>query len=126
MWPAAHSSGSRTSTTVAPFETCSRTTAGSISSILVLIWRRTSAPDGIVETPQRQYGFNTSQSIAPGHGAEAPRGVPVRRGSRADNAAAIEQLWSAEPLGQGARKPGRYQARTPSCAAADGPMLAPG
>jgi hypothetical protein len=30
-----------------------------------LIWRRTSAPDGIVETPQRQYGFNTSESIAP-------------------------------------------------------------
>src|SRR5690242_1428466 len=76
MWPAAHSSGSRTSMTVAPFETCSRTTAGSTSSILLLIWRRTSAPDGIVETPQRQYGFNTSQSIAtrwwPGSRLNAP------------------------------------------------------
>src|SRR5438270_12147361 len=48
MCPAAHSSGSRTSTTTAPLEACSRTTAGSTSSILLLIWRRTSAPDGLI------------------------------------------------------------------------------
>src|SRR5579884_3234300 len=32
----------------APLPTCSRTSAGSTSSILLLIWRRTSAPDGLI------------------------------------------------------------------------------
>src|SRR5215472_11363015 len=49
MCPAPHSSGSRTSTITAPLPTCSRTAAGSTSSILLLIWRRTSAPDGLIE-----------------------------------------------------------------------------
>src|SRR6185312_10433471 len=48
MCPADHSSGSRTSTITAPLPTCSRTAAGSTSSILLLIWRRTSAPDGLI------------------------------------------------------------------------------
>src|SRR6476660_10533191 len=48
MCPAPHSSGSRTSTITAPLPTCSRTAAGSTSSILLLIWRRTSAPDGVI------------------------------------------------------------------------------
>src|SRR5581483_1537955 len=48
MCPADHSSGSRTSTITAPLPTCSRTAAGSTSSILLLIWRRTSAPDGVI------------------------------------------------------------------------------
>src|SRR5690242_15787798 len=49
MCPAPHSSGSRTSTITAPFPTCSRTAAGSTSSIRLLILRRTSAPDGLIE-----------------------------------------------------------------------------
>src|SRR5215472_4237302 len=48
MCPADHSSGSRTSTITAPLPTCSRTAAGSTSPILLLIWRRTSAPDGLI------------------------------------------------------------------------------
>src|SRR6516162_3762122 len=48
MCPADHSSGSRTSTMTAPLPTCSRTAAGSTSSIMLLIWRRTSAPDGLI------------------------------------------------------------------------------
>src|ERR1700758_469576 len=48
MCPAPHSSGSRTSTMTAPLPTCSRTSAGSTSSIRLLIWRRTSAPDGLI------------------------------------------------------------------------------
>src|ERR1700704_66313 len=71
MCPAAHSSGSRTSTTTAPLETCSRTTAGSTSSILLLIWRRTSAPDGLIRKNSsnavgiqyfREYSERTSMS----------------------------------------------------------------
>src|SRR5579862_5493422 len=56
MCPAAHSSGSRTSTITAPLPTCSRTAAGSTSSILLLIWRRTSAPDGLI-------GENSSKAL---------------------------------------------------------------
>src|SRR5436309_5658854 len=56
MWPAPHSSVSRTSTTTAPLETCSRTTAGSTSSIRLLIWRRTSVPDGLI-------GKNSSNAL---------------------------------------------------------------
>src|SRR5437762_14376892 len=48
MCPADHSSDSRTSTITAPLPTCSRTAAGSTSSIRLLIWRRTSAPDGLI------------------------------------------------------------------------------
>src|SRR5579862_3157499 len=48
MCPAPHSSGSRTSTITAPLPACSRTAAGSTSSILLLISRRTSAPDGLI------------------------------------------------------------------------------
>ena len=48
MCPAPHSSGSRTSTITAPLPTCSRTAAGSTSSILLLMLRRTSAPDGLI------------------------------------------------------------------------------
>src|SRR5437764_15261863 len=48
MCPADHSSGSRTSTITAPLPTCSRTAAGSTSSIRLLIWRRISAPDGLI------------------------------------------------------------------------------
>ncbi len=44
----AHSSSWRTSTTSAPVWSCSRTAAGSTSSIRSLIWRRTSAPDGLI------------------------------------------------------------------------------
>src|ERR1700760_1823840 len=48
MCPAPHSSGSRPSTITAPLPTCSRTAAGSTSSIRLLISRRTSAPDGLI------------------------------------------------------------------------------
>src|ERR1700760_2066972 len=48
MCPADHSSGSRPSTITAPLPTCSRTSAGSTSSILLLMLRRTSAPDGLI------------------------------------------------------------------------------
>src|SRR5436309_11642751 len=71
MWPVDHSSASRTSTTTAPLATWSRTTDGSTSSILLLIWRRTSAPDGLIaESPQTRSGFNTSVSIATPRGRD--------------------------------------------------------
>ena len=52
MWPASHSSLSRTSISTGrlplPFCAALLTSEGSTSSIWLLIWRMTSAPDGLM------------------------------------------------------------------------------
>src|SRR5579884_593572 len=97
MWPVPHSSASRTSTTTAPFEICSRTATGSTSSIRLLIWLSTSAPDGLIERNSskavgiqyfNEYSGANGASKAPFPGrwnepkrqmaAQPPRNVSVR------------------------------------------------
>src|SRR5437764_262166 len=74
MCPAANSSVSRTSTSTAPLEACSRACAGSTSPMRLLIWRRSSAPEvPISQTPQMHPAFNTSLSIARLDGLRAAR-----------------------------------------------------
>src|ERR1019366_2757722 len=81
MCPVDHSSASRTSTTTAPLETCSRTTPGSTSSIRLLIWRRTSAPDGLIAENSSNtvwIQYFTEYSGAPYSGSGAFAGSPRR------------------------------------------------
>src|ERR1044072_2594020 len=53
-----NSSVSRTSTSTMPFPRCSATTAGSTSSIWLLTWRSSSAPDGVIrENSSKGVGF---------------------------------------------------------------------
>src|SRR5437667_3190399 len=57
-WPVANSSVPRTSIIVTPSSISSLTSDGSTSSIWLLIWRRSSAPDRlIVETPEPRSEF---------------------------------------------------------------------
>jgi hypothetical protein len=50
MWPVSHSSLSRTSISTGrlPLPLAALTSEGSTSSIWLLIWRMTSAPDGLI------------------------------------------------------------------------------
>ena len=86
MWPAAHSSGSRTSTTTAPLFSCSRTSLGSTSSIRLLIWRRTSAPDGLIrkllKAVRIQYFTEYSGDVRPRTGPRDRLLSPQRRSPR--------------------------------------------
>src|SRR5579884_4425375 len=97
MWPADHSSGSRTSTRTTPLPSCSCTSAGSTSSIRLLIWRRISAPDGLMDensskAVQIQYFTQYRAKLAHGrleslelvhYNRNPPRGVPHRSPTRA-------------------------------------------
>src|SRR5581483_4377903 len=89
MCPAPHSSGSRTSTTTAPFPSCFCTSAGSTSAIRVLIWRRTSAPDGLISENSSnalwiQYFREYSVGLARFNALVAARiSLPPRGGSEA-------------------------------------------
>ena len=64
MWPASHSSDSRTSTRTTPLPRCSRTSDGSTSSTWLRIFRMTSAPVGLIEITRSRSGFKASESIA--------------------------------------------------------------
>src|SRR5947209_17706098 len=82
MCPAAHSSGSRTSTRTAPFESWSRAAAGSTSAILVLIWRRSSTPDGIgklLKAVGIQYFSQYSSAYHPRHLSRSRPGAVAGR-----------------------------------------------
>ena len=95
--PAAYSSVSRTSMTVAPSWISSLTSEGSTSSIWLLTWRRSSAPDGLI-SKLLNHGRDslTSKSIAVSDG---PSGVP-RGAARArcrDRRATAERPHSDSP-----------------------------